>query len=290
MFGGESNTRFSYETTWSYNVAANTWTRLETAVHPARADGAAAAYDAESDRIIFLFSTRLDSTAPRGLVRLSETWAFDVSRGTWTDMKPAPAPFGLMGARMAYDAESDRIVLFGGADFTKPQAEWFNATWAYDFNSNTWTEMHPEVAPPGRSYFGMSYDAAADRTLVFAGSPPDASANLWAYDYNTNSWQAVTYSGSVQPDHHPFMVYAPNLDRTLYMVNESFSAFDYATRTWQALDRDPRLGVRHFLAMAFDEATKKVIVFGGGPRGLHYDNATWVYDTDAGTWAQMGPN
>ena len=135
----------------------------------------------------------------------------------------------------------------------------------------------------------LSYDSAADRVLAFSGSPSDAAASMWAYDYNSNSWEAIQYSGDVQPDHHPFMVYAPNLDRTLYMVNESFSAFDYSTRTWKALDRDPKLGIRYRLAMAFDEATRNVVVFGGGPRGLRYDNETWIYDSNAGTWAQMGP-
>lgn len=138
MFGGESSKRFSYEATWSYNAAENNWMRFETDVHPANAGGVAAAYDAESDRVIFLFTTRLDASAPRGLVRLTETWAFDVLSSTWTNMNPSPAPFGLMGARMVYDSESDRIILFGGADFTKEEAEWFNSTWAYDFNSNTW--------------------------------------------------------------------------------------------------------------------------------------------------------
>lgn len=289
MFGGESTKRFSYEATWSYNVAENEWMRFETEVHPAQAGGTAAAYDAESDRIIFLFTTRLDASAPRGLVRLTETWAFDVSSSTWTNMNPDPAPFGLMGARMVYDSESDRIILFGGADFTKEEATWFNPTWTYDFNANSWTEMNPDGAPPGRSYFGMAYDSAADRVLVFSGSPPDGAESMWAYDYNSNVWETIEYFGDVQPDHHPFMVYVPNLDRTLYMVNESFSAFDYTTRTWKALDRDPNLGARYFLAMAYDAATERVVIFGGGPRGMRYDNETWVYDTNTGTWAGMGP-
>jgi len=289
LFGGESNSRFSYESTWAYDVSANGWKKYEADPHPSNAGGTAAAFDVESNRLVVYFTTRLDRSASNGLVRLSETWAFDPSDGTWTNMHPDPAPFGLMGSRAAYDAESDRIILFGGADFTRENPEWFSATWAYDFDTNTWTELHPRGAPPGRSYFAMTYDAVADRVLAFAGSPADAAASMWSFDYNANAWEEIRYRGEVQPDHHPFMAYAPAVDKTYYMVGDSFSAFDFETRTWTALPRDPNLGDRHFLAMAVDDKTGKLVVFGGGERGLHYDNSTWVFDPVAWSWTLAGP-
>ncbi len=287
LFGGESNRRFSFEAIWSYDPAEDTWKRFDTPVHPVAVGGTAAAYDAESDRIVFVFSTRLDSSAPRGYVRLSETWAFDVSSGQWTKMNPDPAPFGLMGARMSYDSESDRIILFGGADFTSDPAEWFNTTWSYDFNSNSWTEMPNGGNPPGRSYFGMAYDENADRVLAFGGSPDGVAASMWSYDYNENNWESIEYSGDAQPDHHPFMMYSPDMDRMLYVVGESFSAFDYNTRSWTSLPWSPDLGTRYFTALAPAPGTGNVVLFGGGPRGMQYNNDTWVYNAESG-WERRG--
>ncbi len=292
MFGGESNSRFSYEAIWSYNIAENNWTRFETDNHPVRAGGMTAAYDSESDKVIYLFQSHLDSFAPMGLSLFSETWAFDVTSGSWTNMNPEPAPFGLQGNNMVYDSESDRIILFGGADFTKglSNADWFNPTWAYDFNSNTWSELAPEVVPPARATYAMTYDSAADRVLIFAGLPEEAAAGLWAFDYNTLTWEEIDYTGDVLPDHHPSMVYESARGHTLYMTGDTFSEFDYATSSWAFASRDSDLGIRYRHAMVYDEASQKMFVFGGGPRGLRYDNELWAYDTEAGTWEKMGPN
>ncbi len=284
LFGGESPKRFSYEAAWSFSLDDHVWTRIDTENGPHLVGGIAVAYDVQSDKIIYYFSTRLDSHAERGLARLSETWAFDVSTSTWEKMSPANEPFGMMGARLAYDSESDRVILFGGADFTKEDAEWFNPTWAYDYDSDTWEEMKPLNPPPGRSYFGMTYDSDQDRVLVFSGSPSDSSPHLSAYDYNSNSWQHIEYSGDVVPDHHSIMVYAPDVKKTYHLVGETFSAFDYDTSTWESVPRDSAMGIRHFQAMTYDPVSQNMVVFGGGPRGLRYNNETSLYNVASQSW------
>lgn len=293
MFGGESNSRTSFRDTWAYDVSTNTWQDRMPDSNP-KSGGMSAAYDAESDLVIFYFTTILDSTGPNGLRRISETWVYDVSANTWTNMKPRVAPFGLMGARMAYDSQSDRIVLFGGADFTQIiDTPYFSETWSYDFNTNTWTRMQPEQTPSGRSYYGMAYDSEADRVLIFGGSfDSDDRARadeLWAYDYDSDTWEQLQYSGESPADHHPFMVYAPGLNKTLYLVNRGFWAFDYESRSWTELNYDRALDKRHFHSMAFDAEAQKLTVFGGGSRGLSYDNSTWIYDPASDSWELAGP-
>lgn len=293
MFGGESNTRSSFRDTWTYDVTTNAWTKVATEGGPVDVGGAAAAYDAESGRVILHLTTRLDASAESGLDRISETWAFDVETGRWTDMRPDPAPFGLMGARMVYDAAADRMILFGGADFTRTPAPRFDETWAYDYNTNTWTKRNPGQRPPGRSYFGMAYDARAGKTLIFGGSfaqaDTAAAGELWAYDYASDSWEKLPFTGDAPSDHHPFMVYAAGPNKTFYLVDESFYAFDYVSRSWSELARDARLGDRHFHGMAYDDSTGRLVVFGGGPRGLRYDNQTWIYDPGSNEWRLAGP-
>ena len=58
-------------------------------------------------------------------------------------MEPTTRPSPRTETGMAYDAESDRVILFGGV----PQND---DTWAYDLNTNTWTLMEPAARPsPG---------------------------------------------------------------------------------------------------------------------------------------------
>ena len=289
LFGGESEKRFSYEATWSYDLTDHQWNRLDAHNGPRGVGGIAVAYDSHSDKIIYYFGTRLDRESDRGLVRLSETWAFDVDSKTWEKMSPINEPFGMMGARMSYDIESDRVIFFGGADFTKEDAEWFNSTWAYDYDNDSWQEMNPKNPPPGRSYYGMTYDSDQDRVLVFSGSPAASAPYLSAYDYNLDSWQHIDYSGEVSPDHHPIMAYAPDLKKSFHIVGESFSAYDYPTSTWESIPRDSTIGVRHFQAMAYDESNNNMIIFGGGPRGMHYNNETWLFNTISQTWRMIDP-
>lgn len=294
LFGGESNRRTQFEETWTFDAQSRVWSQVDVASHPSNAGGSSSAYDSESDRVIFHFTSRLDASGPNGHRRISETWAYSPSDETWTEMSPEEAPFGLMGARMVYDKDADRVILFGGADFTDDAAPRFNETWAYDFNSNTWTQRHPAESPPGRSYYGIAYDERADKTLIFAGSfeadARDRAAELWAYDYDSNTWAELTYEGAPPADHHPFMVYAPGLDRTLYLVNRAFWAFDSSTRSWTELSAAESLGIRHFHAMAYDSEGQQLVVFGGGPRGMRYDNGTWIYTPESSTWEALDPN
>ncbi len=292
MFGGESNRRISLEDTWVFDFDTNLWAELEPQDVPSEVDGSTAAYDSESDRIIFYFTTKLDSSATNGLVRISETWAYDVSANTWTNMNPNLAPFGLMGSRMVYDSESDRIILFGGTDYTLKIWSRFTETWAYDFNTNTWAQMNPAEIATGRSYFGMSYDIEADRVLVFGDSLPSDSENqaneMWAYNFNVDTWEQIKYIGEPPIARSSFMTYAPDMNKSLYLVEQDFWAFDYASKSWQELIYDDALATRYFHGMAFGSESQVLVVFGGGSRGLQYDNKTWKYDTVSGIWELGG--
>ena len=74
---------------------------------------------------------------------------------------------------MAYDTESNRIVLFGGAD--RYSFCGLSDTWTYDVATNSWQDMNPAPAPPGRCCAGMAYDSKADRIIMFGGAAPGAS-------------------------------------------------------------------------------------------------------------------
>jgi hypothetical protein len=62
-------------------------------------------------------------------------------------------PARSLGARahtaMAYDDESDRIIMSKGDTWTlgNPDAPKDNSPWAYDFNTNTWEERKSVPAP-----------------------------------------------------------------------------------------------------------------------------------------------
>jgi hypothetical protein len=190
MFGDE---------TWAFDYNSNSWTDLNPTQKPPGRFGNNMAYDAESDRIIIF------GGAGKGPKSLDDTWSYDFNTNTWTEMNPPTRPPARQYHSMAYDSESDRIILFGGA--SGPTGKWYyttrySDTWAYDYNSDTWTQMMPDTYPSARVYTDMAFNEKCDRVVLFGGGT-DSFAEMdptvlghgnetWIYDFNSNTWQQIT--------------------------------------------------------------------------------------------------
>jgi hypothetical protein len=168
---------------------------MSPAVRPGTPAGGALVYDAESGR--FVWHGGMLAITHDKFRALKETWAYDASSDTWTQQAPGP-PGGLFH-QMAYDAESDRVILFGGLIPHKPHDRTFyndlmlgeklDGTWAYDLNTDTWTEMEPTESPPARCCFPMAYDAESDRVIIYSASGDAAHlarCDLLAFTNNTH--------------------------------------------------------------------------------------------------------
>jgi N-acetylneuraminic acid mutarotase len=291
LFGGatgnpEMDPANNNSETWAYDVAANRWTQMKPSSGPTGRGAASLAYDAESDRVI------LFGGGNKSAWDLDDTWAYDYNTDTWTELAKGPARH--LGPRIAYDAESDRVILFGGYDMMRGSE--CNDTWAYDLNSDTWTDMKPSTSPPGRNYQGMAYDSKSDRVLMWSGAGP-SDVSVWSYDYNTNTWQETEAS---QPRpvvrNYPVLVYDAESDRTIlfggnYHGDETW-AYDYNTNTWADLKPSALPGQLSRHAMVYSAAADRIILFGGQVGATHfkYTGQTWAYDFNTNTWTDMKPN
>lgn len=149
--------------------------------------GMRAAYDSESNRVIAFGG---DSFNDRPV---DETFVYDPAGDTWTQMHPRASPPARYWQAMAYDAASDRVVLFGGLG----NVDELNDTWTYDFNQDTWARLATVSAPTTRHYSAMVYDAAAQRLVLFggAGAGEVALADTWRLDSKTGQWTEVKAAG-----------------------------------------------------------------------------------------------
>ncbi len=107
LFGGAwpgrhpAQDKFSGET-WVYQPGR--WNRLDV-IGPSPRANAAMAYDPVLERTILFGGTSRDYV-------YGDTWAF--SEGRWTQLVLALNPPPAWGARMIFDSEARRLVLFGG--------------------------------------------------------------------------------------------------------------------------------------------------------------------------------
>lgn len=296
LFGGQTGdfqdpANYSSET-WAYDVTTQTWTDMKPAEAPSAKAAAELAYDAESDRVI-LFG------GGRGLSSSRDTWAYDYNTNTWSKMK-AQGPAKHLGPRMAYDAESDRIILFGGYDYDAYKM--FQDTWAYDYNTDTWSEMKPDASPPGQNFHAMTYDSKADRVILWGGDTttpdpthPPMNGSVWAYDFNTNTWQEKKNSTGPGARAYHAIAYGENSDQVfLYggydTGTQEMWVYNYNTNAWIRLAEPSAFpGALSRFAMAYIPDTDQFIVFGGqvGSRHFRYTDQTWVYDFNTNTWTDL---
>jgi hypothetical protein len=175
--------------TWLWD--GNRWElRWRTALPP---EGGVMAYDA-ARQVVVWFGPAASST---------ETWIWN---GTfWAQLHPTRSPPGDEGLAMAYDEELERIVLVGPGTWLWDGAEWQEMSggdgptgpgnMAYDrarhqiiwmpypeppiygstraetwiMDSRGWSRCLSQSAPSGRARFGLTYDEAAERIVLYGG-------------------------------------------------------------------------------------------------------------------------
>jgi hypothetical protein len=266
---------YPHSQTWTWN--GSTWTRRHPATSPSIRTNAAMAYDSATKTVV-LFGGRSNNcghTCPF----LNDTWTWNGS--TWTRQHPATSPPARWEASMRYDAATRTVVLFGGGMAgNRP----LNDTWTW--NGTGWTQRHPATSPPAQELPTTAYDYAT-RTVVLldvlddtwtwngtnwtqqhpATSPPAREAAAMAYDAATSS--AVLFGG------------CGNMPPTC-LLNDTW--------TWNGTDwtqQHPATSppARDQALMAYDGATRTMVLFGGRDAGPTLLNDTWTWN--GSTWTQQ---
>jgi hypothetical protein len=309
VYGGETKNTYDYWVfdTWAYDYNNNEWIQMNPTGIPYPSVGAVMVYDSDSDKMVAF------GGAHAQYYTSNETWIYDYTTNTWYEASPNNVPRLRCGHAMAYDSESDVVIMFGGA-VTANQNPYgdtvvYNDTWAYDLNTDTWTNMTPSVTPLGRGAACIVYDSESDRIILFggyhlAGSPfldPTGECyqkDTWSYDYNTNTWENVTSSTNPDPRVMHALAYDSESDRIIMFggythlntegLQDETWAYDYNTQTWTQMN--PTGGLERILhQMVYDSESDLVVLFGGAVathRSVYFDE-TWVYDYNIDIWTLM---
>lgn len=218
---------------------------------------------------------------PEGGEVLTDTWTL-AQASDWTNRTRCPSP--PWGAA-AYDAESERVILFGGV-----VEGWTDVheVWAFDPATNEWTRLALDGGP---DEFGwVAYDAESDRVIMFG-----QRAETWAYDFNANAWQEMTPPSSPPGRIEFALAYDPGSDQVILFggyrdvaVGDTW-AYDYNRDSWTDLAPAIAPAPRAYPAMVHDPGTDAMILFGGESRGGRALGDTWAFDVDAGTWTDLAP-
>jgi N-acetylneuraminic acid mutarotase len=255
LYGGIRKDHVGSNQTWIFDYNENNWVNAEPSICPDYRHAQKTVYDSESDVVILFGGRSHEDHNPYGvMINYNDTWSYDYNSNSWTNMTSTLNPIGRFGHAMTYDSESDRVIIFGGADFLNEifvtgDLPYLDETWAYDYNTNTWENLTTTEGPEARIESSMVYDSESDRCILFGGwhhmYENKYGDETWAYDYNTNTWVQMDLEG---------------------------------TGPWRY---DPQ--------MAYDSESDRIIMFGGTPETSIFDDTdeTWSYDYNTDTWELM---
>ncbi|MEN8116708.1 MAG: kelch repeat-containing protein [Bacteroidota bacterium] len=174
VFGGQSDAAASgfLGDTWIYDLSDNAWTQSASAP--------AALYERMEPAMAYIGDDKILMFAGNDAAGdMNDTWVYDVSDDTWTELfalGAAGQPSAMIAA-MAY-AGDDKVLLYG------KQSE----TWVYDLSDNTWTEM-TTTNTPGVDGHGMAY-LGDENVLLYGGYNAEFAreSKTWIYNLEANTW------------------------------------------------------------------------------------------------------
>lgn len=152
IHGGQQASLPHASDTWAWDGFG--WTLLATN-GPERNVSAMAHRPPANDLILFGGST---SSA----TKLDETWRFDVSTFSWSQLPVATTPPGAVGMGMYFDPTTSLVVMHGGNAATNPSS----ATWVF---GSDWVDDTPTPTGPTRRNMAIGWVASLGKGIAACG-------------------------------------------------------------------------------------------------------------------------
>lgn len=285
---------------WNFRTWSRKWTQVDHLFVPTSWD--AGALDVQSRKLILYqgYSAAFDAVEV-------ETWAYDVETGVWENRHPTVQPPTRWGSMMVYDPKADRVLLYGGANFAEGVACGFctettvlGDLWAYDYESNTWTERHPSASPPPHHFPVLEYVPTIDRVVLFGGFQQGFASlfnDTWAYDYRRNRWKNLNPANPPAPRAYHYMAFEPMTNRLVMFggilqwsesgdevgIDETW-IYSVANNSWKQAFPEGTPGPHAWHAMS--RTNGPVLLFGGGGTRSTWTNDTYLFSSRPNRWEQ----
>lgn len=177
-----------FDDTWRFDPVSVSWNDVSpTASKPAARCLHSASYDGTGHRMIIYGG---QSTGARG-----DTWAFDLTLNTWTELLPTASPAGRFFTAHVYAAPTHQVVIFGGNLGSSKSDE----VWGLDLSTNTWQQIAPSgTSPVARDGATGIYVQSEDRMIIFGGHGSAHHNDVWSLN-NLSSASAISEDEGLAP-------------------------------------------------------------------------------------------
>jgi hypothetical protein len=224
-----------------------------------------------------------------GNQRINDTWLYNSSNNSWTEMKPNTSPSSRYGHTHASIWGNDQIVIYNGG-YGKIE------TWIYDLSDNNWTENSPVSAPTTRAGESMTSVWGTKKVVLFGGHTQlfEDLNDTWIYDVNNDSWDEVIPKSKPQARTRYSMASIFGTDKVIIFGGRQFQGsvyndtwiYDLSDNNWTKIDIKKSPPARYDGVMASIWGTNKVVLFGGRVLGK-YNEDTWIFDLKNNSWTKV---
>ncbi|MEM8908341.1 MAG: kelch repeat-containing protein [Bacteroidota bacterium] len=168
--------------TWAFDVNDNTWTELQTAVHPLKRCLHNGTYIPERELMVVYGG---QSGGNR-----KDIWTFDLASNTWTERLPATEPPARHFCSVTA-IDQDQLYVFGGNGAGQNNFSGaLNDLWMFSLLDDTWTPINPiNAAPSERVGHCAVYLPTSSQLIVFGGNAANGNYlnDLWVFEDLTTS-------------------------------------------------------------------------------------------------------
>jgi hypothetical protein len=195
LFGGDGACGSFCSDTWLWNGTAGNWSQVTPAASPPARFSPSLAYDSGHQQVVLFGGAAPNGSSSGSSDWLNDTWLWDGQNWSEPPQTVAPSPRETV---LAYDAQHQQVVLFGGGEQTGNGLETLADTWTWD--GSTWTPrcgtlapVTPACGPSNRDVASLAYDPALQEVVLFGGSCETSCAStladMWAW--NGSDWTAI---------------------------------------------------------------------------------------------------
>jgi hypothetical protein len=268
VFGGSGNGGVLNDI-WAFSRKDRIWKELtpKEGSAPAPRLTPTAVYDAKRHRMVIY--------SGQGTGFFNDTWAFDLEKNIWTELKTDRKPAPRYGTILAYDSNRHAAVTFAG--FTSEGGR-FDDTWSFSLDSDSWQDLGPDGPRPRKRCLHMgAYDSDGDRLFIYGGQSGGDLGDLWAFDLRAKTWRELTPSAKPAARRFASMVYDSSQKRLLVFGgrgSEVFGdlwAFDTQQERWVELTIEGEKPTSRDSHSAVWMPNRVMYLFGGSAGGLAND-------------------
>ena len=220
---------------------------------------------------------------------LTAVFSFENHVLDWVEPQLTKAPPARCCGALAYDEATQSAVLFGGGNGGIFPPVRYNDTWIFK-PVEGWSEVSPANSPSPRQGAATAYDPTTGTIVLFGGGNgiDPAFNDTWTWDGMNWTERFPPVSPPGQEFDSSEMVYDAATGTVVLWTGSLDTTWEWDGRAMTWTQQFPATNPPVSNAtIAYDNAGKTVVLFGGTANSGQYLNQTWTWD--GVTWTERFP-